>query len=242
VFDRVSFHDPSRPDGEVLKDISFRIAPGEVVALVGPSGSGKSTIAALVQRFYDPDTGTVSLDGVPLRDVSAKSLRENIGVVAQSPTLFSTSAGENIRYGRHGASDGEVREAARVANAHDFISAFPEGYDTAVGERGVQLSGGQQQRVAIARAVLRNPQILIFDEATSALDAESEHLVNEALDRLQSGRTTLIIAHRLSTVMNADRVLVIDNGRLIETGSHAELVEADGLYRQLVERQFALSA
>jgi ATP-binding cassette subfamily B protein len=238
--DEVLFRYPSRPATEVLSSLSIRIEPGEVVALVGPSGAGKSTIAALLLRFYDPDVGAIRLDGVDLRELDPGWLRRQIGLVAQEPLLFSTSIAENVRYGRPEASRDEIEAAARAANAHEFIAHFPSGYDTIVGERGVLLSGGQKQRIAIARAVLKDPRILVLDEATSALDAQVEHLVVEALDRLMQGRTTLVIAHRLSTVRRADRVLVIDGGRVIETGRHDELVARDGLYRRLVERQFAV--
>jgi ATP-binding cassette subfamily B protein len=235
----VRFSYPSRKDALVLAGLNLVIEPGEVVALVGPSGSGKSTIAALLTRMYDPDAGAVILDGHDLKTLSPISLRKHIGVVAQEPVLFSCSIAENIRYGRAAATDAEVAAAARAANAHDFIERFPEGYKTLVGERGVQLSGGQKQRIAIARAVLKDPRILVLDEATSALDAESEHLVKEALDRLMKGRTTLVIAHRLSTVSDADRVCVIDGGVVAQLGSHAELMREDGIYRRLVERQLA---
>jgi ATP-binding cassette subfamily B protein len=234
----VRFAYPSRPELPVLHGLDLSIRAGEIVALVGPSGAGKSTVASLVGRLYDPDAGAVRLDGRDLRDLDPQWLRRHIGVVAQEPILFSASVAENIRYGRDGASDAEVEAAARTANAHAFITGFPHGYGTQVGERGIQLSGGQKQRVAIARAVLKDPRILILDEATSALDAESEFLVREALDRLMEGRTTLIIAHRLSTVIHADRVLVLDGGRVVQSGSHAALMEQGGLYRQLVERQF----
>jgi len=237
----VQFAYPARPDSIVLHDLNLRIAPGEVVALVGSSGAGKSTIAALLSRLYDPSRGAITLDGRDLRALDPRWLRSQIGVVAQEPMLFSSTIAENIRYGKVDATDEEVEHAARVANAHDFISRFPEGYATKVGERGVQLSGGQKQRVAIARAVLKDPKILVLDEATSALDAESEHLVQQALDRLLEGRTTLVIAHRLSTVKNADRVLVLDHGRVVQEGTHQTLVAEAGLYRRLVERQLAVA-
>jgi ATP-binding cassette subfamily B protein len=210
-----------------------------VVALVGPSGAGKSTVAALIPRFYDPQGGRITLDGRDLRTIAPRSLRQVIGAVMQEPVLFAESIAENIRYGRPGASDDDVRAAAALANAAGFIESFPEGYATLVGERGVRLSGGQKQRVAIARAVLKDPRLLILDEATSALDAESERLVQEALDRLMQGRTTIVIAHRLSTVRDADRVVVLDGGRAVESGTHAALMARDGVYRRLVERQFA---
>ena len=239
TLDDVTFAYPTRPDAPVLRGMSLRLAPGEVVALVGPSGGGKSTVAALLSRFYDPQGGALRLDGADLRTLDADWLRQQVGVVSQEPILFATSIRENIRYGRPSASDAEVEAAARAAHAHDFVSAFPEGYGTVVGERGVRLSGGQKQRVAIARALLKDPRVLVLDEATSALDAESEHLVQEALDRLMQGRTTLIIAHRLSTVKDADRVIVIEQGEAVETGPHDELMARGGLYKRLVERQFA---
>ncbi|MBE2252620.1 MAG: ATP-binding cassette domain-containing protein [Myxococcus sp.] len=238
-FEHVKFAYPARPDSLVLDDFSLSLDPGEVVALVGPSGAGKSTIASLLYRLYDPKAGRVLLDGVAYDTLDPLWLRRQIGVVAQEPLLFSTSILENIRYGRPEATIAEVEHAATLANAHTFISTFPEGYHTLVGERGVQLSGGQKQRVAIARAILKNPRILILDEATSALDAESEHLVQEALERLMQGRTTLIIAHRLSTVKDANRVVVLEAGRVVQAGTHAGLVEEEGLYRRLIERQFA---
>jgi ATP-binding cassette subfamily B protein len=238
AFEDVAFAYPARKDVVVLDGIDLTVRAGEVVALVGPSGAGKSTIAALLTRLYDPDRGRVLVDGKDLRTLAPDALRRRIGVVAQEPILFSCSVADNIRYGRAGATDAEVEAAARTANAHDFVSRFPEGYATLVGERGVQLSGGQKQRIAIARAVLKDPRILVLDEATSALDAESEHLVKEALERLMEGRTTLVIAHRLSTVKDADRVCVLDGGRVVESGSHAVLMGGDGLYRRLVERQF----
>ena len=237
TFDEVFFAYQSRPDRVVMDAVTFAVEPGEVVALVGPSGSGKTTIASLVLRFYDPTTGAVRVDGRDLRELSVVSWREHVGIVRQEPVLFSTTIAENIRYGRPSATDAELEEAARAANAHDFVSGLPDGYATEVGERGVRLSVGQKQRVAIARALVKNPKILILDEATSALDAESEHLVQSALERLMVGRTTLVIAHRLSTVRRANRVLVIDEGHVAENGPHSELMQKDGLYRRLVERQ-----
>ncbi len=237
VFERVSFSYPTRKDVPVLQGIDLSIRTGEVVALVGPSGAGKSTIAAMLLRLYDPAGGRVLLDGKDLASISPEWLRRQVGIVAQEPLLFTCSVADNIRYGRPDATDAEVEAAARAANAHEFVTRFPEGYATLVGERGVQLSGGQKQRVAIARAVLKDPRILVLDEATSALDAESEHLVKEALDRLMEGRTTLVIAHRLSTVMGADRVVVLEEGRMVQSGDHATLMRDGGLYRKLVERQ-----
>jgi ATP-binding cassette subfamily B protein len=239
AFDDVHFVYPSRPDITVLDGFDLTIEPGRAVALVGPSGSGKSTVAALLTRFYAPLAGTIAVDGRDVAGLDGSSLRRHVGVVAQEPILFATSIRDNIRYGRPDATDDEVRAAALAANALAFVEAFPDGLDTLVGERGVRLSGGQKQRIAIARAVLKDPAILILDEATSALDSESEHLVQEALDRLMEGRTTLVIAHRLSTVRDADEVVVLDAGRVVERGSHDELVAREGLYHKLVERQFA---
>ncbi|ATB36038.1 ABC transporter permease [Cystobacter fuscus] len=237
-FQDVRFAYPTRRDVPVLKGIHLALAPGEVVAIVGPSGAGKSTLAALLARMYDPQEGRVLLDGRELSGLDTEWLRQQVGTVAQEPMLFATSIADNIRYGRKDATDAEVEAAARTANAHEFISRFPESYQTMVGERGVQLSGGQKQRIAIARAVLKDPRLLVLDEATSALDAESEHLVKEALERLMRGRTTLIIAHRLSTVMGADRVVVMEAGQVVQSGDHSTLMGQEGLYRRLVERQF----
>ena len=239
VFEHVTFAYPTRPEQPVLSGFDLEVEPGKVVALVGPSGAGKSTVAALIQRFYDPQSGHIQLDGRDLRTIAPRSLREQIGVVMQEPVLFAESIAENIRYGKPGATDEEVRRAAALANAASFVETLPDGYETLVGERGVRLSGGQKQRVAIARAVLKDPRVLILDEATSALDAESEHLVQEALDRLMRGRTTIVIAHRLSTVRRADRVVVLDAGQVVESGTHATLMANAGVYRRLVERQFA---
>ena len=238
VLTDVQFAYPTRSDTPVMRNMNLVLEPGKVLALVGPSGSGKSTVAALLARFYDPQGGSVTLDGVDLRNLDPKWLREQVGAVSQEPVLFACSIAENIRYGRQDASEADLIAAAKAANAHSFIEGFPEGYQTLVGERGVRLSGGQKQRLAIARAILKDPKILVLDEATSALDAESEHLVQEALERLMVGRTVLIIAHRLSTVRDADTVAVVDKGCVVEAGKHADLVAQDGVYKRLVERQF----
>ena len=237
-FDAVRFHYPSRPDWAALQDFSLEVKPGERVALVGPSGAGKSTVFQLLLRYYDPQAGSVRLDGVDLRDADPSAVRRRLGLVAQDPVVFSANAWENIRYGRPDASDAEVRAAADAAHALDFLDALPEGLGTFLGEKGVRLSGGQRQRLAIARAILRDPPVLLLDEATSALDAESERIVQDALDRLMYGRTTLIVAHRLATVLNADRIVVMDQGRVVETGTHAELVAQGGLYARLAALQF----
>ncbi|MFC0284213.1 ABC transporter transmembrane domain-containing protein [Camelimonas abortus] len=238
AFERVSFAYPGRRETKALHDLSFTAAPGERIAIVGPSGAGKSTIIQLALRFYDPDSGAVRVDGVDARAVAPADWRRRFALVAQDPVIFGASVADNIRYGRPDASDAEVRRAAAFAAADGFISALPQGYDTLVGERGVTLSGGQRQRLAIARAVLKDAPILLLDEATSALDAESERLVQEAFDRLMTSRTTLVVAHRLATVLSADRILVMDGGVLVEQGTHASLVAAGGLYARLAKLQF----
>jgi subfamily B ATP-binding cassette protein MsbA len=222
----------------VLHDVNLAIAPGEILALVGPSGAGKSTLFNLIPRFYDATAGRVLVDGVDVREVQLLSLREQIGLVPQETLLFGGTVYENLRYGRLDATRAEIEDAARAANAHDFILALPQGYDTLVGERGVKLSGGQRQRVAIARALLKDPRILLLDEATASLDSESEGLVQEALGRLMRGRTTVIIAHRLSTVHIAHRIAVLDGGRVVELGTHADLMAQGGLYERLYSLQF----
>jgi subfamily B ATP-binding cassette protein MsbA len=225
-------------DRPVLKDISFEAAAGETIALVGPSGAGKTTLLNLIPRFYDPQEGAIFLDGTDIRDYKVKSLREQISIVPQEVHLFGTSVKENIRYGKLDATDDQVIDAAKAANAHEFISDMPAGYDSMIGEKGVKLSGGQRQRLAIARAILKDPVILLLDEATSSLDSESEAQVQDALYRLMQDRTTFVIAHRLSTVQHADRILVLEDGRIIETGTHAELIEHEGLYSHLYALQF----
>ncbi len=238
-FEAVNFRYPARPEMAVLRELSLAAQPGERIALVGPSGAGKSTITALLLRFYEPESGRLLIDGRDARDYPLGWLRGQMAIVPQDVLLFGGSIAENIVYGRPGADDAAIREAARLANADDFIRGFPEGYATLVGDRGVKLSGGQRQRIAIARAILKNPAILILDEATSSLDSESEQLVQGALDRLMQGRTTFIIAHRLATVRNADKIAVIEAGRVVELGTHDELsARPDGLYRRLSSLQF----
>jgi ATP-binding cassette subfamily B protein len=234
----VGFHYPTRPDRAALEDLSLEVAPGEKVALVGPSGAGKTTLFQLLLRFYDPDQGVIALDGVDLRTADPAALRRRIGLVPQDPVIFAASAAENIRYGRPEASDDEVRAAAEAAYALEFIERLPSGFASDLGERGVRLSGGQRQRIAIARAILRDPALLLLDEATSALDAESERAVQQALERLTQGRTTLVIAHRLATVQSTDRIVVLDRGRLVAQGRHGELVRQGGLYARLAALQF----
>ena len=239
-FKNVNFSYPMRSDIEVLKNISFKINSGEMIAFVGPSGSGKTTISSLLLRFYEIDSGQILIDDKDSREIDPFSLRENIGVVSQEPILISSTIKENIRYSKPDATEEEIRNAAIAANAIDFIESFPEGFETLVGEKGIQLSGGQKQRVAIARAILKSPKILILDEATSNLDTASESLVQEALNRLMKGRTTLIIAHRLSTIKEAHSILVLDKGEIIQKGTHEQLMnDHGGLYFHLLERQFS---
>ena len=236
IFDNVTF---SYKEGQAaLSNVSIQAEPGQMIALVGPSGSGKSTIANLIPRFYDIDSGSISIDGYDIREVTTNSLREQIGLVPQETMLFSTTVMENIRYGRLDATDEEIIAASKAANADEFIRELPEGYETKIGERGVNLSGGQRQRLAIARAILKNPRVLILDEATSALDTESEKIVQDALDKLMEGRTSFVIAHRLSTIFNANQIYVVENGHVVEHGTHEELLNQNGLYSNLYNIQF----
>ena len=238
LFDDVTFRYPARPDTSALAGVTLHVAPGETVALVGPSGAGKTTILQLLMRFYDPQQGGVSIDGLDLRDMMRTDFRHAISMVPQDPVIFAASARENIRFGRPEATDAEVEAAARAAAAHEFIMALPQGYDSYLGERGVMLSGGQKQRVAIARAILRDAPVLLLDEATSALDAESERLVQAAVEHLAKGRTTLVVAHRLATVKRADRIVVFEQGRIVAQGKHDALVAEGGLYARLARLQF----
>ncbi|MFK8078300.1 MAG: ABC transporter transmembrane domain-containing protein [Granulosicoccus sp.] len=240
-FNNVSFNYPSRPNEIALNQLSFTLTPGQTVALVGPSGAGKTTVLQLLLRFYDPTSGSIALDGHPVQSLSLQSLRESIGFVSQDSVVFSDDVAANLRYGKLDATDEEIRQAATDAQALDFIERLPEGFNTYLGEKGVRLSGGQRQRLSIARALLKNPPLLLLDEATSALDAESERKVQKALESAMYGRTTLVIAHRLATIVNADRILVLEEGQVVESGTHSDLIKADGLYAKLAAMQFGVN-
>jgi ATP-binding cassette subfamily B protein len=242
TFDKVQFNYPSRPDDKAVHDLSLEVRPGETVAVVGPSGAGKSTLFQLALRFYDPQGGRVLLDGVDLRDADPAAVRSRIALVPQDTVIFAASARDNLRYGRWDASEQEIQAAAKAANAHEFLTQLPDGYDSFLGEGGARLSGGQRQRLAIARALLRDAPLLLLDEATSALDAESEAAVQDALERLMQTRTTVVIAHRLATVRAADRIIVMEAGRIVEEGTHATLIQRDGLYARLARLQFDMAA
>jgi ATP-binding cassette subfamily B protein len=238
AFDHLTFSYPSRPGQRALDDFHLDIAPGETVAFVGPSGAGKSTVFQLLLRFYDPLSGRIVIDGIDIASADASEVRARIGLVPQETMIFGASARENIRYGRPGASDADIEAAARAAAADEFIRKLPEGFDTFLGEKGARLSGGQKQRIAIARAILKNPPILLLDEATSSLDSESERLVQDAMEKLMRNRTTLVIAHRLATAINSDRIVVIERGRIAGIGRHAELLRDNALYARLAALQF----
>jgi len=237
-FDKVFFHYPSRPRQHALENFSLTIAPGETVALVGPSGAGKSTVLQLLLRFYDPQQGAITLGGIDITQADISQLRSAIGIVPQDTVIFAANVMENIRLGKLDATETEIMQAAHAAAADEFIQHLPDGYDTFLGERGIRLSGGQRQRIAIARAILKNPPVLLLDEATSALDAESEKLVQEAMEQLMKNRTTLVIAHRLSTVLKADRIVVMEKGRIVAIGKHQELLSQPGIYARLAALQF----
>jgi ATP-binding cassette subfamily B protein len=242
AFEDVEFRYPTRPEDKAVHDLTLRVAPGETVAVVGPSGAGKSTLFQLALRFYDPQAGRVLIDGVDVRDADPAAIRARIALVPQETVIFAASAKDNLRYGHWNATDDEIEAAARAANAHEFIMGLPDGYDTFLGESGARLSGGQRQRIVIARALLRDAPLLLLDEATSALDAESEAAVQQALERLMTTRTTVVIAHRLATVRAAHRIVVMEGGRIVEQGTHAELSAGGGLYSRLARLQFDVAA